>query len=248
MGKAILQLRQRGEPDGFLYSDEALFAKSIRRPMVAHFKPDYAPDYLLLCNYICHLAVFKKALWEQLGGERPECDGSQDHDLFLRLLEKTGGAAHVPQVLYYWRVHAGSTSGGADAKPYVAAAAKKALADHLTRTGRTGTVEDGLFPSTYRVKWDIVGEPKVSILIPNKDHTEDLEKCLHSIWTKTEWEHFEVIVVENNSTDPATFAYYKKRSSATTVCGWSPTRKRASTFPASTTLAASTPPASICCC
>ena len=67
------------------------------------------------------------------------------------MLEKTGGAAHVPQVLYYWRVHAGSTSGGADAKPYVAAAAKKALADHLTRTGRTGTVEDGLFPSTYRV-------------------------------------------------------------------------------------------------
>ena len=88
MGKAILQLRQRGEPDGFLYSDEALFTKSIRRPMVAHFKPDYAPDYLLCCNYICHLAVFQKALWEQLGGERPECDGSQDHDLFLRLLEK----------------------------------------------------------------------------------------------------------------------------------------------------------------
>ena len=86
MGKAILQLRQRGEPDGFLYSDEALFTKSIRRPMVAHFKPDYAPDYLLCCNYICHLAVFQKALWEQLGGERPECDGSQDHDLFLRCL------------------------------------------------------------------------------------------------------------------------------------------------------------------
>ena len=210
MGKAILQLRQRGEPDGFLYSDEALFTKSIQRPMVAHFKPDYAPDYLLCCNYICHLAVFRKALWDAIGGERPECDGSQDHDLFLRLVEKTGGAAHVPQVLYYWRVHAGSTSGGADAKPYVAAAAKKALADHLARTGRTGTVEDGLFPSTYRVKWDIVGEPKVSILIPNKDHTEDLEKCLHSIWTKTSWENFEVIVIENNSTDPATFAYYEK--------------------------------------
>ena len=275
MGKAILQLRQRGEPDGFLYSDEALFTKSIQRPMVAHFKPDYAPDYLLCCNYICHLAVFqkalwdaiggerpecdgsqdhdlflrlaektggaahvpqvlyywrvhagstsggadakpyvaaaaKKALWDEIGGERPECDGSQDHDLFLRLVEKTGGAAHVPQVLYYWRVHAGSTSGGADAKPYVAAAAKKALADHLARTGCTGTVEDGLFPSTYRVKWDIVGEPKVSILIPNKDHTEDLEKCLHSIWTKTSWENFEVIVIENNSTDPATFTYYKE--------------------------------------
>ena len=210
MGKAILQLRERGEPDGFLYSDEALFSKSIQRPIVAHFKPDYAPDYLLCCNYICHLAVFQKALWDAVGGERPECDGSQDHDLFLRLIEQVGGAAHVPQVLYYWRVHAGSTSGGTEAKPYVAAAAKKALADHLARTGRTGTVEDGLFPSTYRVKWDIEGDPKVGILIPNKDHTDDLEKCLQSIWKKTTWDNYEVIVIENNSTDPATFAYYEK--------------------------------------
>ena len=209
MGKAILQLRERGEPDGFLYSDEALFSKSIQRPIVAHFKPDYAPDYLLCCNYICHLAVFQKALWDAVGGERPECDGSQDHDLFLRLIEQVGGAAHVPQVLYYWRVHAGSTSGGTEAKPYVAEAAKKALADHLARTGRTGTVEDGLFPSTYRVKWDIEGDPKVSILIPNKDHTADLEKCLQSIWKKTTWDNYEVIIIENNSTDPATFAYYE---------------------------------------
>ena len=210
MGKAILQLRRRGEPDGFVYSDEALFTKDIRRPLAAHFKPDYAPDYLLCCNYICHLAVFRRELFEQLGGERPECDGSQDHDLFLRLIEYTGGAAHLPQVLYYWRVHSGSTSGGTEAKPYVAQAAKKALADHLARTGRTGTVEDGLFPSTYRVKWEIVGEPKVSILIPNKDHTDDLEKCLQSIWKKTTWEHYEVLVIENNSTDPATFAYYEQ--------------------------------------
>jgi|GEM_PF-100596 len=223
MGKAVLQLREKGEPDGFLYSDEALFTKDIKKPMVGHFKPDYAPDYLLCCNYICHLAVFKRALYEQLGGERPECDGSQDHDLFLRLIEQTGGAAHLPQVLYYWRVHAGSTSGGTDAKPYVAAAAKKALADHLSRTGRTGTVEDGLFPSTYRVKWDIEGDPKVSILIPNKDHTDDLEKCLYSIWSKTEWDNFEVIVIENNSTDPATFAYYKdaeKRYEGLKVVTW----------------------------
>ena len=218
MGKAVLQLREKGEPDSFLYSDEALFTKDIKKPMVGHFKPDYAPDYLLCCNYICHLAVFKRALYEQLGGERPECDGSQDHDLFLRLIEQTGGAAHLPQVLYYWRVHAGSTSGGTDAKPYVAAAAKKALADHLSRTGRTGTVEDGLFPSTYRVKWDIEGDPKVSILIPNKDHTDDLEKCLYSIWSKTEWDNFEVIVIENNSTDPATFAYYEMLPSRFADC------------------------------
>ena len=210
MGRAIRQLREAGEPDGFLYSDEALFTKKIEKPLVAHFKPDYAPDYLLCCNYICHLAVFRRELFEQVGGERPECDGSQDHDLFLRLIEQVGGAAHVPQVLYYWRVHEGSTSGGTDAKPYVAAAAKKALADHLARTGRTGTVEDGLFPSTYRVKWDIVGDPKVSILIPNKDHVDDLEKCLFSLYSKTLYEAFEVIVIENNSTDPATKAYYEK--------------------------------------
>ena len=101
MGRAVLDLRAQGKPDGFVYSDEALFNKSIQRPLVAHFKPDYAPDYLLCCNYICHLAVFRRALYEEVGGERPECDGSQDHDLFLRLIEKVGGAAHLPQVLYY---------------------------------------------------------------------------------------------------------------------------------------------------
>lgn len=210
MGKAILRQRAGGGPDGFFYSDEALFAKSIHRPMVGHFKPDYAPDYLLCCNYICHLAVFRRSLYESVGGERPECDGSQDHDLFLRLLERCGTAVHVPQVLYYWRVHAASTSGGVEAKPYVAQAAKKALREHLARTGQSGEVCDGLFPSTYRVRWEIAGEPKVSVLIPNKDHTDDLEKCLHSIYAKTTWENYEVIVIENNSTDPETFAYYQK--------------------------------------
>ena len=210
MGRAILDLRAAGQPDGFLYSDEALFEKDIRRPRAAHFKPDYAPDYFLCCNYICHLAVFRRDLFEAVGGERPECDGSQDHDLFLRLIEQNGGAAHLPQVLYYWRVHAGSTSGGTDAKPYVAAAAKKALADHLARTGQKGEVTDGLFPSTYRVKWEIEGEPLVSILIPSKDHTADLEKCLSSIYEKTQWKKFEVIVIENNSTEPETFDYYEK--------------------------------------
>ena len=207
MQKAILQ----GDVD-FLYSDEALFKKSTQRPMVGHFKPDYAPDYLLCCNYICHLAVFRRSLFQQIGGERPECDGSQDHDLFLRLLEQTqpDKVVHVPHVLYYWRVHAASTSGGVAAKPYVAQAAKKALEQHLERTGQQGTVTDGLFPSTYRVVWQLEREPLVSILIPSKDHTDDLDLCLRSIYEKTEYRNFEVIVIENNSTDPATFAYYQQ--------------------------------------
>lgn len=196
----------------FLYSDEALFTKNIKKPMVGHFKPNYAPDYLLCCNYICHLAVFQRELFLRVGGERPECDGSQDHDLFLRLLEQLqpNQIVHVPQVLYYWRVHSGSTSGGVDAKPYVAKAAKKAIQEHIQRTGQQGEVRDGLFPSTYKVDWVIPGEPLVSIMIPTKDHIEDLEKCLKSIYEKTTWQRFEVIVIENNSTESATFDYYKQ--------------------------------------
>lgn len=209
MQKAIRKLRDAGKSPDFLYSDEALFSKDIQHPTVGHFKPDYAPDYLLCCNYICHLAVFRRDLFESLGGERPECDGSQDHDLFLRLLEKTGTAYHVPQVLYYWRVHAASTSGGVEAKPYVALAAKKALTDHLARTGGEGEVMDGIFPSTYRVRWKIQDNPKVSILIPNKDHTDDLEQCLSSLYQRTTYKNFEVIVIENNSTEQKTFSYYE---------------------------------------
>ena len=201
----------------FAYSDEALFRKSPKTAHVAHFKPDYAPEYLMACNYICHLAVFRKSLFDAIGGERPECDGAQDHDLFLRLIDamqaKDANAAplHIPQVLYYWRVHAASTSGGTEAKPYVVKAAQKAVADHLAATGRSGRVEEGIFPGTCHVQWELPEpEPLVSILIPNKDHVDDLEKCLFSLYSKTLYEAFEVIVIENNSTDPATKAYYEK--------------------------------------
>ncbi len=212
MGKAL----QKTGAD-FAYSDEALFRKSPKAAHVAHFKPDYAPEYLMACNYICHLAVFRKSLFDAIGGERPECDGAQDHDLFLRLIDamqaKDASAAplHLPQVLYYWRVHAASTSGGTDAKPYVVKAAQKAVADHLAATGRRGRVEEGIFPGTCHVQWELPEpEPLVSILIPNKDHVDDLEKCLFSLYSKTLYEAFEVIVIENNSTDPATKAYYEK--------------------------------------
>ena len=117
---------------------------------------------------------------------------------------------HIPQVLYYWRVHAASTSGGTGAKPYVIAAAQKAVADHLAATGRQGSVEAGKFPGLCHVRWTLPNPPPlVSILIPNKDHTADLEKCLHSLYARTNYDHYEVIVIENNSTDPATFDYYK---------------------------------------
>ncbi len=194
---------------GFLYSDEALFETDIRRASVGHFKPDFAPDYLNSCNYICHLAVFAKERFWQVGGLDPACDGSQDHDLFLKLSELER-PVHVPRVLYFWRVHALSTSAGTGAKPYVAQAAKRAVDAHLARIGARGKTVDGLFPSTYKVEYEIQGEPLVSILIPNKDHVEDLDKALRSIHEKTDYPNYEVLVIENNSTQPETFAYYEE--------------------------------------
>lgn len=194
---------------GFLYSDEALFETDPARASVGHFKPDFAPDYLNCCNYICHLSVFKKDLFDAVGGLDPACDGSQDHDLFLKLSERAA-PVHVPLVLYFWRTHAGSTSVGTAAKPYVAAAARRAIDAHLARTGAKGRAMDGLFPSTYKVAYEIQGQPLVSVIIPNKDHAEDLDKALRSIAEKTRWPCYEVIVVENNSADPATFAYYRE--------------------------------------
>ncbi len=216
MGRAIAEGEAAGAKPQFLYSDEALFRRTPKDAYVGHFKPDYAPEYLMACNYICHLAVFEKSLFEAVGGERPACDGAQDHDLFLRMMDEmqrhdpAAAPVHLPQVLYYWRVHAASTSGGTGAKPYLVQAAQKAVADHLTAAGRKGSVEEGKFSGLCHVRWELPDpQPLVSILIPNKDHTDDLEKCLHSLYARTNYDRFEVIVIENNSTDKATFDYYK---------------------------------------
>lgn len=207
---AIFEMQQAIAQTGarFLYSDEALFRRNIRDARVAHFKPDFAPYYLRGCNYICHFAVIQKQLYLSVGGERAEFDGSQDHDLFLRLSEQET-PVHIPKVLYYWRLSANSTSGGTDAKPYVRQAAIEAVTQQLRRQQVEGTVTDGLFPSTYKVNYAVQGNPLVSILIPNKDHTRDLEKCISSVCTKTEYTNYEILIIDNNSTEPETQEYYK---------------------------------------
>ena len=195
----------------FIYSDEALFDADWKNPIVAHFKPDYSYFYLTNCNYICHLACMRKEIFEKLGGLDSACDGAQDHDLFLKITEIPGVVIkHIPKVLYYWRVHARSTSGGVGAKPYVTQNAIRALNAHLERTGVKGKAREGKFPSTYKIDYEIIGNPKVSIIIPNKDQKEVLEKCINSIYAKTKYANFEVLIVENNSTDSATFEYYKE--------------------------------------
>ncbi|MBR5521493.1 MAG: glycosyltransferase family 2 protein [Oscillospiraceae bacterium] len=210
---ALYQMAKAIEDTGadFVYSDEALFDSDWTNPIVAHFKPDYSYYYLTNCNYICHLACMKKSLFEKVGGLQPDYDGAQDHDLFLKVTEQPGVKIHhIPKVLYYWRVHAQSTSGGMEAKPYVTQNAINAIDAHLARTGVAGKARRGGYGGTYKIDYEITGQPLVSIIIPNKDQVPVLKKCIESLYEKTLYKHFEVLVVENNSTDPATFEYYKE--------------------------------------
>ena len=174
-----------------------------------HFKPDFNLDYLRCINYICHLVVVRRSLWEQVGDLRSECDGAQDYDFVLRCVEKTKHIYHIPKILYHWRSHPQSTAGNQGNKHYAIDAGKLALEEHYKRMNLEGEVEfTGLF-IVYRTTFKISGNPKVSILIPNKDHIEDLETCISSICEKSTWENKEIIVIENNSEEKRTFAYYE---------------------------------------
>lgn len=195
----------------FVYSDEALFDTDYKNPIVGHFKPDYSYYYLTNVNYICHLVCMKKSIFTELGGLKKEYDGAQDHDLFLKVSEIPNvKILHIPKVLYYWRVHSGSTSGGVGAKPYVTQNAIAALDAHLERTGVKGKAREGMFPSTYKIDYEIENPPLVSIIIPNKDQVKVLKQCIDSIYEKTLYKNFEILVVENNSTENETFEYYNE--------------------------------------
>lgn len=207
-----------------IYSDEDIIDIKGQR-LFPHFKPDYNPDYLCCVNYICHLVVVKRTLMDKTGLLRSEYDGSQDYDFLLRCTEntKSENIRHVPKILYHWRSHEGSTAGNPDDKPYAVIAGEKALADHYERLGLDAEVEYTGSPVVFRTRFAIQGNPKVSILIPNKDHTEDLDKCVTSIMEKSTWKNVQVIVVENNSEKEETFRYYeelKKRYSQVKVVTW----------------------------
>ncbi len=193
-----------------VYSDEALFSHDFKNPIVAHFKPDFSYYYLTNCNYICHFTAINKDLFLKVGGLSSEFNGAQDHDLFLKLYEEGANFYHIPKVLYYWRVHENSTSSGTGAKPYVTQNAINALNEHLKRMNIEGEAKKGLFDSTYKIDYKVKGNPLVSIIIPNKDHIEDLSLCLESVYKKTIYKNFEVIIAENNSVDEKTFLFYKE--------------------------------------
>lgn len=195
----------------FIYTDEDKFEEVGGKRYDPYFKSDFGPDTLRANNYICHFSVFRKDLMEKLGGFRSDFDGAQDYDILLRMSEIAEHIYHIPKILYHWRVHELSTAkAGAHAKPYAYEAGKKAVQAHIDRLGLKGTVEAGNTLGTYKVNYEVIGNPKVSIIIPNKDYASTLKVCLKSIIKLTTYKNYEIIVVENNSTEDETFEYYKK--------------------------------------
>ena len=197
----------------FVYTDEATFEGKVENVVLYHFKPDFMLDNLRSNNYICHLTVFSRALMERAGGgERMEYNGSQDYELFLRLTEQAEKIVHIPHALYYWRSSPGSTAADISAKTYCIDAGIAALKAHYARCGIA--VDDvALIPGTpgyYKTDYTIEHPGRVSILIPTCDHIRDLELCVDSIYARTTYPDFELILIENNSKQPETFRAYER--------------------------------------
>lgn len=193
-----------------IYSDEDKVSPDLKHYYEPHFKPDFNPDLLRSDNYICHLLMAKRELFGRAGGFLKEYEGAQDYDLILRLSEQAEKIAHLPRVLYHWRVHPASTAENPDNKPYATEAGRRALEAHLKRTGLTGTVETAGRAGYYRVRYAVSGHPKISVIIPNKDQASLLSACIESIQKNTDWPDYEILVVENNSTTEEIRRYYRE--------------------------------------
>ena len=193
-----------------IYTDEDKVTSDLKEHFQPHFKPDFNPDLLCANNYICHLFVVKRSLALKLGGQDPAYDGAQDYDFIFRCTENAEKIVHVAKILYHWRVHQASTADNPSSKLYAFDAGKRAIEAHLARIGAKAEVSHTKDLGFYRVKYQLQGNPMVSIVIPNKDEKETLKKCLESIWKKTSYPNYEIILVENNSTTQEIRDYYKE--------------------------------------
>jgi len=201
------------ENDGveFIYSDEDKITSLDNPRFDPHFKPDFSIDFLRSNNYICHLSVFKKELMDKLKGERSIYDGAQDFDLILRMAEETKNIVHIPRVLYHWRVHPNSTSqSDVDSKPYAFEAGTRAIQDHLNRLNINAKAEYGEGLGTYRVNYNVIGNPKVSIIIPNKFGNKSLNKCVKSILKQNTYNNFEILVIKNCCDNSSSYSNLSK--------------------------------------
>ena len=202
-------LNKKKETD-VLYTDEDKVTTDLDEYFSPNFKPDFNLDMLRANNYICHFFVAKKELIEKVGGFRAEYNGAQDYDLILRCTEQAQNVAHIAKILYHWRVHKESTADNPLSKMYAYEAGKKAIEGHLARCHTDGEVLQTDNLGFYRVKYPVKGKPLVSILIPNKDQVDTLDKCLRSIEERTDYDNYEIIIIENNSTEQKTFDYYNQ--------------------------------------
>lgn len=209
---ALAELIDRAVSTGadMIYSDEDKVSLDRKHYYEPHFKSDYNPDLLRSNNYICHLLMVKRELVAKIGGFRKEFDGAQDYDFILRCAEKAEKIEHLPRILYHWRVHPLSTAENFDSKTYAIEAGRRAIGEHMKRTGLMGTVERTERPGYYRVRYGVKGRPKISIIIPNRDEADTLRTCIESIRAKTDWPNYEIIVVENNSTTGEIREYYQE--------------------------------------
>lgn len=194
-----------------LYSDEDKLDMDGDELFDPHFKPDFNPDLLTSVNYICHLFVVKKELLDKVGGFRAEYDGAQDYDFIFRCTENAKQICHIPKVLYHWRCHPNSTASNPESKLYAFTAGSRAIMDHYKRVGiEAEKVEKGVDYGIYHTTFKIKDDPLVSVIIPNKDHTVDLDNCIRPMLTEGTYKNLEFVIVENNSTEQATWDYYGK--------------------------------------
>jgi O-antigen biosynthesis protein len=206
--EVVKVLNEKQEMD-FIYSDEDKINTKGQR-IEPSFKPDWSPDLFLSCMYTCHLGIYRKSIVDEIGGFRWEYEGSQDYDFVLRLIEKSEKIYHIPKILYHWRMITGSAATDENAKSYAYAAAKKALSDYLKRNNIQGEVLDGNWLGSYRVKRRIIGNPLISIIIPSRDKAGVLKNCISSILDQTDYCNYEIVVVDNQSSEQATLKYYQE--------------------------------------
>ena len=193
-----------------IYTDEDKISMDGKEHFQPHFKTDFNIDLLRSVNYICHLFVVKRSLFEKVGLLNHEYDGAQDYDFVLRCAEQAVNIRHIPKILYNWRAHKDSTAENPESKRYAFEAGIRAIQAHYDRCGIDAEVSAEQLNGIYRSKYRLKEQPLVSVIIPNKDHTEDLDKCIRSIEEKGTYKNIEYIVIENNSEKKETFAYYEK--------------------------------------
>ncbi|MEM7592578.1 MAG: glycosyltransferase [Cyanobacteria bacterium P01_A01_bin.83] len=200
----VVELLNKHPEADFIYSDEdKVDEDNVHKD--PFFKPDWCPDSFLARMYTCHLGVYRRSLVTEVGNFRVGFEGSQDYDLVLRVTEKTDQIYHIPDILYHWRIHQQSTAAAMGAKPYAANAAQKALSEALGRRGEPGKIKTRAnLPGVYTVRYEIKEPKLVSIIIPTKDLADTLNVCLKSIFAKTTYSNYEVIVIDNGSTEAKT--------------------------------------------